>query len=187
MLREVSSQTGDYKCRTQSVNIRSASIEIKLQPGIYEVLPMIEATKYDGLPLVETVVRNNSATNPWKLRQIGLNYDMAHLKGAFNISETAKQGSERNLEVNNELPITTTAMINLLNDFKSDLQDSIAQILGEQNGSNGTNDQLKPKIPAPYWNAVAVIGLRVYSKDDVNIRLAKRGNLADATLLNGMK
>jgi hypothetical protein len=250
MLREVNSQMGDYICRTRKFDVfeRSVSIEIELDAGRYEVLPMIEAKKYDGLPLVETVVQNNSLSNPWKLRQIGLNYDVAHAKGAFDISETPEQTPEKTpeqmpeqtpepkLEVNSdpkdksneviengskqdtkeevkvetngdyehvttvgptdssiventaqanvveEAPITATALTNLLNTFKLDLQDSVAQMLKAQSSANSAVNQAE--IPDPAWNAVVVVGLRVYSKDQVNIKLVKPESLVEGALVD---
>ena len=70
---------------------RSISAEVELEPGRYEVLPKISATRDMEKPFVEDVVKKAAEDNPQKLRQIGLNYDIAHAKGGFQEEEEAKK------------------------------------------------------------------------------------------------
>jgi hypothetical protein len=63
---------------------RAVSCEIDLEPGHYEVLPKITATRHDAdssAHPVEKVVKKYADSNPQKLRQIGALYDEAHAKG----------------------------------------------------------------------------------------------------------
>ncbi|KKY23215.1 putative calpain family cysteine protease [Diplodia seriata] len=56
--------------------------EVELDPGKYEVFPKILATKNDERDSVEEIVKSLADKRPQKLRQIGLNYDFAHVKAA---------------------------------------------------------------------------------------------------------
>ncbi|OHE93421.1 calpain family cysteine protease [Colletotrichum orchidophilum] len=75
-------------CRVRPVHKwenRSVSCEVDLEPGIYEVLPKVTAARNsdgDGSTKpVEDVVKEYAERNPQKLRQVGLQYDIAHAKG----------------------------------------------------------------------------------------------------------
>ncbi|KAK2002595.1 calpain family cysteine protease [Colletotrichum falcatum] len=72
-------------CRVRPVHKwenRSVSCEVDLEPGVYEVLPKVTATsKGDAAKPVEDVVKEYAERNPQKLRQVGLQYDIAHAKG----------------------------------------------------------------------------------------------------------
>jgi hypothetical protein len=60
---------------------RSVSAEIDLEKGEYEVLPKISAYRDSDKPFVEDVVKKYADTNSQKLRQIGMNHDIANAKG----------------------------------------------------------------------------------------------------------
>jgi hypothetical protein len=60
---------------------RSVSCEVELEPGRYEVLPKVTATRDSDKKMVEDVVKDWAEKNPQKLRQVGMNYDIAHAKG----------------------------------------------------------------------------------------------------------
>ena len=62
---------------------RSISCEVTLEPGKYEVLPKIVATRESGVKPVEEVVEEYAEKNPQKLRQVGMQYDLAHSKGGI--------------------------------------------------------------------------------------------------------
>ncbi|KAM0349830.1 hypothetical protein ACHAPU_003664 [Fusarium lateritium] len=62
---------------------RSINCEVELQPGTYEVIPKIVAERYVFLPTVQAMVKRAADNNPQKLRQIGLQYDLAHAKGGI--------------------------------------------------------------------------------------------------------
>ncbi|KAK4222485.1 cysteine proteinase [Podospora fimiseda] len=76
--------SAEHLCRVRPVHAwenRSVSCEIDLEPGRYEVLPKITAQRIEGKDLVEDVVKKWADKNPAKLRQIGMQYDLAHAKG----------------------------------------------------------------------------------------------------------
>jgi hypothetical protein len=77
---------------------RSISAEVNLEVGTYEVLPKIEASRDADAPDVPEVVTKLAERNPQKLRQIGLNYDIANAKGVFELTEEEqkkKEGAEK--------------------------------------------------------------------------------------------
>lgn len=95
LLQQEGAEVGDHIARARPSSAghwqRSVSAEVDLEePGRYEVIPMIIATKVDDMDPVEEVVKDWAEKNPQKLRQIGLNYDIAHLKAAAPKSEGKK-------------------------------------------------------------------------------------------------
>ncbi|KAF4851997.1 Calpain-type cysteine protease ADL1 [Colletotrichum siamense] len=71
-------------CRVRPVHKwenRSVSCEVTLEPGTYEVLPKVTATRHNATQTVEDIVKDYAERNPQKLRQVGLQYDIAHAKG----------------------------------------------------------------------------------------------------------
>lgn len=54
---------------------------MNLEPGTYEVVPNLTAERDEDRPTVEKVVKAGADNNPQKLRQVGLQYDLAHAKG----------------------------------------------------------------------------------------------------------
>ena len=86
LLREENAKAGEHIVRVRCNYLtgeRSVSTEIDLEPGRYEVLPKISATRNMDKSSVEDVVKRNVGQTPQKLRQIGLNHDIAHAKGGF--------------------------------------------------------------------------------------------------------
>lgn len=85
IVRKQGSETGDYLCRVRPVHAgrdRSVSCEIDLEKGQYEVVPQITA-EHNQKPPVESLVPEYADANPQKLRQVGLQYDLAHAKGGM--------------------------------------------------------------------------------------------------------
>ncbi|KAL1635918.1 hypothetical protein SLS58_010023 [Diplodia intermedia] len=86
VLQEAGSEVGDHIARVRPSSAgywqRSVSAEVELDPGKYEVFPKILATKNDERDSVEEIVKDLADKKPQKLRQIGLNYDFAHVKAA---------------------------------------------------------------------------------------------------------
>jgi hypothetical protein len=74
---------------------RSISAEVNLEVGTYEVLPKIEAARDADVPDVPEVVTKLAERNPQKLRQIGLNYDIANAKGVFELTEEEQKKKEK--------------------------------------------------------------------------------------------
>ncbi|ORY70141.1 uncharacterized protein BCR38DRAFT_455002 [Pseudomassariella vexata] len=84
VLQLANAANGEHICRIRPVHKwenRSVSCEVELEPGIYEVLPKIAATRNAGAKKVEEVVKEYAENNPQKLRQVGMAYDLAHAKG----------------------------------------------------------------------------------------------------------
>ncbi|MDA4131974.1 MAG: hypothetical protein OK454_02445, partial [Thaumarchaeota archaeon] len=84
LLQEVDGKPGEHLCRVRPIHEwenRSVSCEVELEPGKYEVLPKITATRDPDQKMVEDVVKESAADNPQKLRQVGMQYDLAHAKG----------------------------------------------------------------------------------------------------------
>lgn len=84
LLQEAGSD--EHICRVRPAHEwerRSVSCELTLEPGKYEVLPKIVASRKDKGRDVEDVVRGWADKNPTKLRQIGMQYDLAHAKGGI--------------------------------------------------------------------------------------------------------
>ncbi|EOD43606.1 putative calpain family cysteine protease protein [Neofusicoccum parvum UCRNP2] len=83
LLKKEGSDVGDHLARaspSMGSAQRSVSAEIDLEPGKYEVIPKIVATKDEDKDPVQDVVKEWAEKKPQKLRQIGLNYDFAHSK-----------------------------------------------------------------------------------------------------------
>lgn len=95
LLQEENAKPGEYIVRARASQswwpTRSISAEVILEPGKYEVLPKIFATRDLDKPIVEDVVKMAAEENPQKLRQIGLNYDIAHAKGGFEEEEEVRK------------------------------------------------------------------------------------------------
>ncbi|CAM1510473.1 Fc.00g008080.m01.CDS01 [Cosmosporella sp. VM-42] len=60
---------------------RSVNCEVELEPGTYEVIPKIDAERFSYRKSIDKVVKMMADRNPQKLRQVGLQYDLAHAKG----------------------------------------------------------------------------------------------------------
>lgn len=97
MLQEQNAEPGDHIVRARGAwfGNRSISAEVDLDVGIYEVLPKIEASRDGDAPDVHDVVTKVAERNPQKLRQIGLNYDIANAKGFDEPTEEEKKEKER--------------------------------------------------------------------------------------------
>lgn len=97
ILQEKDAPNGEYIVRARGAwfGNRSISAEVHLEAGTYEVLPKIEASRDADAPDVHDVVTKVAHRNPQKLRQIGLNYDIANAKGVLEESEDEKEKEER--------------------------------------------------------------------------------------------
>jgi len=96
ILQEAGAETGDHIVRVRGAwfGNRSISAEVDLEPGKYEVVPKIVAWKDDDRPDVYDVVSKLANKNPQKLRQIGMNYDIANAKGVTKGTEEARKKRE---------------------------------------------------------------------------------------------
>ncbi|KAL8365694.1 hypothetical protein RB595_004478 [Gaeumannomyces hyphopodioides] len=84
VLKEENGKMGEHICRVRPAHDwenRSVSCEVELEAGRYEVIPKITATRDADRKLVEDIVQDCAEKCPQKLRQIGMQYDLAHSKG----------------------------------------------------------------------------------------------------------
>lgn len=97
ILQEKNAEPGHHIVRARGAwfGNRSISAEVELEAGIYEVLPKIEASQDKEAPDVPAVVAKLAEHNPQKLRQIGLNYDIANAKGVFELTEEERKKKEQ--------------------------------------------------------------------------------------------
>jgi hypothetical protein len=148
------------------------------------VLPKILALRDTTNAAVEDVVKKWARRKPQKLRQIGLNYDLAHAKGFCEnwekMNETGpeeKQPKEKKQKrwrrrSRGENDATDTAT-------PPPLSPATMSDAGEASNKDPypSDDDLYAPSSDPRtipWNAVCIIGLRVYSKDpEVSIKLVR--------------
>ncbi|TLS23621.1 uncharacterized protein PpBr36_06398 [Pyricularia pennisetigena] len=86
VLQEQGAKSGDHICRVRAGiynGNRSVSCEVELEAGCYEVIPKITATRDTSKDMVEDIVKQRAQSNPQKLRQIGMQYDLAHAKAGI--------------------------------------------------------------------------------------------------------
>ncbi|KAH7072110.1 hypothetical protein BKA63DRAFT_62791 [Paraphoma chrysanthemicola] len=97
VLQEQGAAAGDHIVRARGAwfGNRSISAEVDLEVGTYEVLPKIVASRDAEAPEVQDVVTKVAERNPQKLRQIGLNYDIANAKGTVELTEEEKKKKEQ--------------------------------------------------------------------------------------------
>jgi len=101
LLQEENSKPGEHICRVRPVHEwenRSVSCEVHLEPGKYEVVPKITATRQADKKMVEDVIKDWAEKNPQKLRQVGMQYDLAHAKGGVadeDLAIVTKQDEEK--------------------------------------------------------------------------------------------
>lgn len=97
ILKEKDTEDGDYIVRARGAwfGNRTISAEVDLEPGVYEVLPKIEAKRNINAPDVHEVVTKVAERNPQKLRQIGLNYDIANAKGFVELTEEEQKQKDQ--------------------------------------------------------------------------------------------
>lgn len=86
LLKEQGAPSSDYICRVRPVHQgknRSVSAEVYLEPGKYEVIPKLTATRNMARNCLGFVISRAAQQNPQKLRQVGMQYDLAHAKGGI--------------------------------------------------------------------------------------------------------
>lgn len=86
LLKKEEDPSTDYICRVRPAHPhehRSVSCEVFLEPGRYEVLPKITATRDTDKPTFQKLIKQFAEKKPQKLRQVGMQYDLAHAKGGI--------------------------------------------------------------------------------------------------------
>lgn len=192
MLRKSGNKPGEYICRVSPKTevfdwrgSRSVSCEMRgFEAGTYHVVPMITATRDLRLPAVEDVVKQQAASAPQKLRRIGENYDFAQAKvppPAEPPGPPAAEPAQNGIKTNGQPPPLSPPPATAS-------QPALPKaVIGKEDADDSSDDDNEPAArpavaaskadPSP-WNAVCVIGLRVYSQDpDVTIDLADAKDL----------
>ncbi|KAF7930150.1 hypothetical protein BELL_0701g00020 [Botrytis elliptica] len=147
--------------RGYSSGDRSATTEIFLEAGTYEVYLQITGYRDDTLSKIEDVVKDNWLARRDKLIQIGLKHDMAYAKGV--IQEKIPKKVKR---ISLATPITLTTP-SILTPPPTPLPAPALPI---------PNDQADMSKDA--WNASCVVGLRIYTNE--TIASIGIGKVADA-------
>ena len=82
-------ETGEekYLIRGYSSGSRSASNELHLEAGTYDVYLQISGRRFSDYPKIEEVVKNNWLSRREKLIQVGLSYDLAQAMGQIDMPE----------------------------------------------------------------------------------------------------
>ncbi|PVH92365.1 cysteine proteinase [Periconia macrospinosa] len=101
VLQEDGATPGEHIVRARGAMYgnRSISAEVDLDPGKYHVVPKIAAYKDDDAIEIYDAVQTLAKNNPQKLRQIGLNYDIANAKG---VTEEQKREREEKTKKKSE-------------------------------------------------------------------------------------
>ena len=154
---------------------------------------MILATRDLEKPTVEGTVKKYVERSPQKLRQIGLNYDIAHAKGYR--ADAAVEASDENCE-RKQPGVEKSAESGAEGEYgePEDEEGDWNTEEGEDQASDQQNSE--PDLPARKpegaslskttsspWNAVCVISLRVFSKNnEVTLKLVGPQNMDGAAL-----
>jgi len=139
--------------RGSSSGDRSATTEVDLEAGTYEVLLQISGQRDSTLPKVEDVVTQNWLARREKLMSIGLSYDLANAKGQGSEPDKKETKSDA---VPAPIPAPTLAV-----DASNVDAASAAGTTVDATFTVDTNDDTTP-AEAP-WDAVCVVGLKVFS------------------------
>ena len=142
--------------RGYSSGDRSASAELDLEEGEYEVLMQISATRARKRSKIEDVVEQNWLTRRDKLIQIGLSYDLAQAKGQLDPEAEEKaeaspssQTQDTQAAVTPSTP-TAEASMNSTTNFTSEAEEGEEATLQERGGLGaGLSDDPNPPAPAP--------------------------------------
>jgi hypothetical protein len=167
---------------------RAISAEVDLEAGTYEVLPKVEASRNNDALEIHEVIMRMSERNPNKLRQIGLNYDLAYAK-CLNEGLEEEERSEK--KANREETVDRHRQLAKggakdeprfkawLREVKAEGRARKRERMSRQKrvaptGRFGSSEPLAQDERHTLWNAVCVIGLRVYTQGtEVNINLNK--------------
>lgn len=118
LLKRIDAPATDYICRVRAAGHgygkREVSAEVLLDPGIYEVIPKVIATRDESVPTLEYIIKHSAPQNPQKLHQVGMQYDLAHAKGGIT-DEDQKLMQNRPGKANNKPKTPANANTHLQN------------------------------------------------------------------------
>jgi hypothetical protein len=138
--------------RGYSSGDRSATTEVDLEAGTYEVLLQISGQRDSTLPKVEDVVTQNWLARREKLMAIGLSYDVANAKG---------QGSEPEKKPDPAPSVTQHAPPPAAVVDASNVDATAAAGTSVDTTFTVDTDGAPAPTEAP-WDAVCVVGLKVF-------------------------
>lgn len=158
----------DYLVRSQ-VNLRlrrSVSVELdRLEAGDYDVRVKVDAQRLPDRLSVEEVIRQNAKTNKSKLARIGMAYDIAHSKGRREVAKAQAKTKKYTKALGSKDPEShgTVPYPHL-----KPLSDPHLKPLSEEPNrqADSARGEATDKEPDEFerdpWNAVVVVGLRVF-------------------------
>ncbi|ESU06897.1 hypothetical protein FGSG_01569 [Fusarium graminearum PH-1] len=143
---------------------RSINCEVELEPGTYEVIPKIMAERLVWRPRVEKMVKRAADENPKKLRQLGLQYDLAHAKGGI-LDEDDALRKKREAEKSKKLKVKKQevkkkqmaeamarmeeAMVAMRNEYNQYLNEKENEKDKDKKDETAENDEEKKKDDEP--------------------------------------
>ena len=148
---------------------RSVNTELELEPGKYIVIFKITSWKDRGAPTKDKVVRRAKKYNRKKFLQIGMSHDLAFAKGKPEpedekvITEMAARARKK------EKDLAKKAKAEGANPPKQEGEkvekgEDKEEKEGEEEEEESDSDD-EDSDEENYWDAVACVGLRVYSQD----------------------
>ena len=159
-----SSETKKTICAVRPVHQwdrRSVNCEVELEPGTYEIIPKIMAERSMWRPRVEKMVKRAADQNPKKLRQIGLQYDLAHAKGGIVDEDEAlrkkrdakkkkkikgKKQEEKNKQMAEAMAQMEQAMVAMRHEYNQTLKEKEKEKEKEKDkGKDKKESTLEPK------------------------------------------
>lgn len=164
---------GVHLVRGYSSGHRSATTEVDLEAGTYEVLLQISGCRYPALPKIEDVVKQNWLSRRDKVLRIGLSYDLAHAKGQIEKTEKKdehKVQKDKGADAKDEKNTDTETII-----AAEDAEETTIQLPTASAGNTPSSDKPADVAPVPQadsgndkapadepWFAACVVGLRVF-------------------------
>ncbi|KAI8682544.1 Calpain catalytic domain-containing protein [Fusarium sp. Ph1] len=146
-------------------NTRFVNCEITLKPGKYEVIPNIVAERDEQDMSVERMIRLTALTSPSKLRQVGKQYDRAHAKAGITDDKISYDRTEDGPERKSRLLQSRPKPVADTSGSKAEAE---SQCSSANSDSDCDSSQQQP------WNAVCIVGLRVYTQQAC-IRISLEG------------
>ena len=172
---------------------RSATAEVDLETGTYEVLLQISGNRDSSATKVEDIVKQNWLARREKLLRIGLSYDLAHAKG--HVEKRKAEDDKKVTQTEGEAPSVTETNKPDDGEVKANAKDTvpdsntIAAVVSATAEDEGTNARPMTDGAAPDygtsddtakndrtidvdnssgedpWNASCVVGLRVFCRE----------------------
>ncbi|MCJ1405909.1 calpain 2, (m II) large subunit [Xylographa trunciseda] len=175
--------------RGYSSGDRSASAEVDLEAGTYEVFMQISGYRYPNDPKIEDVVKQNWLSRRDKLLSIGLSYDLAHAKGQTPKSKPKDEEKDEKVEAKsdnkaNKDTSSTQAVVPdpaISNISASAVPQSVempddvpGEAYGDPTPPTAVADPVAETPVDSPWDATCVVGLRIFcQKQAATIRVVR--------------